>query len=69
MERTVVQSSNILSIGYDERSRVLEIEFKKSGIYQYSDVPSSVYSVLMSAPSKGTYFDHNIKKVYAYQKV
>jgi hypothetical protein len=70
MNRTPVSSSNLKSVGYDAASQILEIEFNHGGIYQYFDVPSGVYEALMSASSKGTYFDQNIKKSgYRYAKV
>ena len=70
MERTPVQSSNLASVGYDSDSMVLEIEFIKGGIYQYFNVASDIYDSFMSAGSKGTYFDQNIKKAgYPYNKV
>ncbi len=62
MEIKSVNSSNISSIGYDTRSRTLFIEFHGGRIYQYSDVPPSLYEGLMSASSHGTYFDRNIKR-------
>lgn len=70
MTRKSVVSSNLLSVGYDSSSRTLEIEFKKSGVYQYFSVPASTYSALMSASSHGEYFDAYIKKGgYTYKKV
>ena len=70
MERTSVESSNLASVGYDEISRTLEVEFKHGGIYQYFDVPISVYQELMAASSHGQYFDQNVKKAgYRYEKV
>lgn len=70
MDRQPVNSSNISSIGYDESSQTLEIEFLNGGIYQYYNVPQSVYEGLMSASSHGIYFDQNIKKAgYGYSKV
>ena len=70
MERTPVQSRNLASVGYDSTNMILEIEFLKGGIYQYSGVPSNVYDGLMSAGSKGTYHDQNIKKGgYPYNRV
>lgn len=70
MERTRVSSSNLASVGYDEANEILEIEFNHGGIYQYFDVPSSVYEGLMNASSHGTYFDSNIKKAgYRYKKI
>jgi len=70
MQRTPVESSNLASVGYDPTSATLEIEFRKSGVYQYFGVPSSTYDELMSAGSKETNFDQNIKKGgYSYSKV
>ena len=43
MERDSVVSSNIEAIGYDERSRTLEVCFKNGRVYQYFDVPLDVY--------------------------
>jgi hypothetical protein len=64
----MVQSSNLLSVGYNELTRILEIEFKKSGIYQYFAVPLGVFNDLMNSDSKGIYFDRNIKSKYSYEK-
>lgn len=69
MTRVPVASSDIRSVGYDEESEVLEIEFHSGGIYQYSVVPESVYAGLMSAPSHGSYFHRHIKDKYQYQKI
>jgi len=70
MERMPVQSSNLASVGYDSASQILEIEFNHGGIYQYFNVPTHIHDGLMSAGSKGTYFDQNIKKGgYPYNKV
>ena len=69
MYRTSVSSSNLRSVGYDPTTRTLEIEFHSSGIYQYYDVPQSIYDGLMAAASHGTYFDSHIKHVFRYAKV
>lgn len=69
MERQQVTSSNIASIGYDEDSLTLEIEFNNGGLYQYFDIPSQVYKELISASSHGSYLAKNIKGYYRYSKV
>ncbi|WP_339812118.1 KTSC domain-containing protein [Zunongwangia profunda] len=69
MNRNPVTSSNIASIGYDEASATLEIEFLNGSIYQYFDVPQREYEGLMSASSHGSYLAHNIKGRYRYSKV
>ena len=39
----------------------LEVEFNSGAVYQYQGVPQSENDALMSAGSKGTYFNANIK--------
>jgi len=69
MYRQKVESSNLASIGYDKENEILEIEFNHGGIYQYFDVPIEEYKALMNADSHGSYFHHNIRDVYEYEKL
>jgi len=69
MQRQSVVSSNIKSIGYAPVICLLEVEFLDWSVYKYSDVPSSVYSGLMAASSKGTYLSQNVKGIYPYRKI
>lgn len=69
MNRTTVRSSNIQSVGYDPETRTLEGAFHSGGIYQYSDVPETVYQGLMRAISKGSYFHDHIKDRYSFRQV
>ncbi|MBU3226791.1 KTSC domain-containing protein [Clostridium algidicarnis] len=69
MERTNVSSSNVYSIGYDANTKTLEVQFNNGSIYQYYDVPQSIYSGLMSASSHGSYLHAHVKGVYQYKKV
>jgi hypothetical protein len=61
-------SSNITRFGYDKRSSVLSIEFKKGGSYQYFDVPEAVFDAMKSADSKGQYFAQKVKGVFRYAR-
>lgn len=67
MNRILVNSSNIKSIGYDSGS--LEVEFHSGGIYQYRNVPEPIYNAFMRASSKGSFFDQNIKDKYLTTKI
>jgi hypothetical protein len=62
MDRIPVGSTNLVSVGYDDATSMLEAEFLKSGVYQYYGVPREIYDQLMAAPSKGAYFNAVIKK-------
>lgn len=69
MIRTLVTSSNLRSVGYDEGKQILEIEFHDGGVYQYYSVPPSVYQGLMRAASHGSYFHTHIRDGYAYRRI
>jgi non-canonical purine NTP pyrophosphatase (RdgB/HAM1 family) len=69
MQRIPVDSSDIVSIGYDPKSRVLEIEFKENRIYQYLEVEPDIHERFMRTDSFGQYFNTFINSRYRYKKV
>lgn len=70
MRRTPVSSSNLESVGYDATQRVLEVAFLNGSVYQYYNVPESVYRGLMLASSHGSYLDSHVKKGgYSYRRI
>ncbi|WP_339865070.1 KTSC domain-containing protein [Paremcibacter congregatus] len=69
MEIQPVNSSNVASVGYDTDSATLQVEFLNGGIYQYFDVPQTVYLALVNADSVGKYLATHIKGHYRYSKV
>ena len=69
MNRTPVNSSNVASVGYEPNTLTLEVEFKNGTLYQYFDVPETVYQELMRASSVGQFMHANIKNNYRYAKV
>ena len=62
MNRTAVRSSNIKAIGFDGATLILEVEFKTGSIYQYLGVAQTTYDRFLSAPSKGRFFDNNVRE-------
>jgi hypothetical protein len=72
MERETVRSSNIRAIGYNEEDEILEIQFNKGGIYQYTGVPKELFKMLMDSGSKGKFFHKHIRpkqNLFKYKKV
>jgi DNA segregation ATPase FtsK/SpoIIIE-like protein len=69
MEREPVNSSTIISIGYEPTSGTLEVEFKNSGVYQYYNVPDPIFQTFMASDSKGKYLNVYVKPVYPYSRV
>ncbi len=69
MDRKRVNSSKLRSVGYDEKSRTLEIEMSNGQIYQYVGVYPEVYRRLMAAPNPTTFFDDKIAEEYTPKRV
>ena len=69
MERKKVNSSSIRSVGYDERGRMLEVEFNDGHINQYTGVSPEVHRRLMSAPSMVSYFRDNVEESFPAKRL
>lgn len=67
--RSPVASSAIDRVGYDEEDSSLEIEFQHGGVYEYFDVPEEVYRELLTAGSRGRYFQNEIRGAYDYRRL
>lgn len=66
MKREPVESSALLSVGYDPRSRILEVEFVSGEVYRYLGVGPADADALLRAESKGRYLNQRIKARYRY---
>ena len=64
-----MDSENLSSLGYDAASQVLEIEFRNGRVYQYEGVPQRLVDELLQTPSKGQYFNSQIKGRYSYHRI
>ena len=65
MKRKAVSSSAVVSVGYDLKSKTLEIEFPSGHVYQYFDVPAAEHKALVNADSLGQFFNAEIKDCYS----
>ncbi|HLA95700.1 MAG TPA: KTSC domain-containing protein [Pyrinomonadaceae bacterium] len=69
MTRQRVSSSSIRSVGYDAENRILEIELRGGGVYQYFQVPESEYKAFVKAASIGRHYAKTIKPAYEFRRV
>lgn len=69
MDKILVDSSNLVAVGYDPRQQVLEVEFQTGSSYQYVGVPSELYQQLMTASSKGQYFHDYIMNKFDFARL
>lgn len=69
MLKQSVASTNLMSVGYDERTQTLEVEFLNGRVYQYYGVPENMHTQLMQAGSKGQFFNTYIRNSYPFSRI
>lgn len=69
MHRIPVESSDIVSIGYDPKEQRLEIEFHGGRVYQYRGVSPELHEQFMRADSPGSFFNTFINNKFRYDRV
>lgn len=57
MTMTPVNSSCVNSIGYDEATQELRVEFREGEVYSYPNTSKMLYEELMKSPSKGQFLN------------
>ena len=62
-------SSVILNYEYDPDKETLRVRFVSGLLYEYKDVPASIYKAMKKALSKGTYLNRFIKGHYDFEKI
>lgn len=62
MSKVHLTSREIAAVQYDATSGRLEIETRKGGLFEVSDVPAHVYETLVASQSPGTYYHLHIRK-------
>jgi len=64
MEMIRVNSRAIRAVGYDQSTGRLRITFEQGDSYDFCRVPVHIYEGLMSATSKGAYYNDHIRDRY-----
>ena len=64
IERRPVESRALAAVGYSNRLRALEVEFRRGGTYRYLDVPRGVYDALLAAESKARFYNQHVRGKY-----
>jgi hypothetical protein len=60
-----VNSSMIYAIGYDSKSKTLEVVFRSGKAWGYEEIPKKVYQELLKSKSIGSYMRENIIDCYS----
>lgn len=64
MEMIWVSSSAISAVGYDHETQRMQIKFVQGRTYTFCGVPQHIFDGLLSAASKGAYYDRHIRDRY-----
>ena len=64
-----VDSAVIDRVGYDAEFRVMEVMLKSGEQYRYDDVTEYTYARFLSAPSRGRFYNTEIKGKFASYRV
>ena len=57
----VLESSALKVVSYDAGTEHLDVEFRDRAIYRYLGVPTALHAALLESPSKGSYFNREIR--------
>ncbi|MEK6591569.1 MAG: KTSC domain-containing protein [Pseudomonadota bacterium] len=63
MNMVPVASSNIAAVGWE--GNILAVEFTSGQTYRYTGVSRALFDRMMSAPSKGAFFQQFIRGKYS----
>ena len=69
MERQSVKSRILRSVGYDDSTKIMEIEFQTGLVYQYLAVPPKVHADLMHSGEIGKYFSEKVRPKFQTKQV
>ena len=69
MTTTPLDSSLLATAVYDPHRRLLRLEFRSRSVYLYGNVPANVADALLTAPSKGAYFNHSIRGQFPFRRL
>ena len=64
-----VESSMVWAIDYDPKTQVLEVAFKRTGVFRYEGVPLSEYRAIMKSGSIGSYLRSCVIGVYPERRL
>lgn len=69
MYLTKNKSSQIKTMGYDDTTRNMYVQFNNNEVYRYLNVDKIIFENIITADSAGKAFNTLAKNVFTYQKV
>jgi hypothetical protein len=63
-----VASSSLSRVAYEPSSMVMSVEFHNGTVYEYFDIPQTLFEQLVAAGSAGQFLVQNVKGTYRYAR-
>ena len=64
-----IRSTSLTKASYDALKESLRVAFVNGSIYEYQNVPSTIFTKFRLAKSQGKFLNENITKAFKYKKV
>ena len=64
-----VRSAVLRWVRYDPPTATMEIAFRSGAVYRYASVPETVAAALLTAESKGAFFNQIIRRQFAGERM
>lgn len=65
----VIRSSNLKSATYNTSRKLLTVTFNNGSIYEYYEVPWTLFTKMRMSESQGKFFNTEIGKNFKYKKL
>jgi KTSC domain len=69
MDRKPLRSGKLKAAGFDEKLRVMEIEFINGDVLEYKAVSPELFRQLMNAPSPSSFFEDKIEEAFTGKRL
>jgi KTSC domain-containing protein len=66
---TLPTSTTIERVDYDEAQQSLDVWLRNGSAYRYIDVPRTVFTEMVEAPSAGRYFVDHVRERYSVERL
>jgi hypothetical protein len=69
IRRVSTESIAVSSVGYDPRTKSLDVEYVGGAVYRYYPVPERIHRQLLLAESKGQFVNDRIRDAYPFRRI
>jgi len=64
-----IKSSNLKFASYNTGSKILTVTFNNASIYEYYEIPWTIFTKFRMSESQGKFFNTKISRSYKYKKI